>query len=57
LTLINRVDGLTVETLSSQYPWVPDAEISNAIVDGGLVWYKGIWECGRWFSGRWASGT
>jgi hypothetical protein len=53
------VDGLTVETLSSKYPWILDAEISDAIIgiDGGLVWYKGIWKCGRWFSGRWVSGT
>ncbi len=53
------VDGLTVETLSTQYPWVLDAEISDAIIgiDGDIVWYKGTWECGRWFSGKWISGT
>lgn len=53
------VDGLTVETLAAQYPWVLDAEISDAIigVDGDIVWYKGTWECGRWFSGKWISGT
>ena len=54
------VDGLTIETLSLQYPWVLEAEITDAIIgvgDGNIIWYKGNWECGRWFGGTWMSGT
>jgi hypothetical protein len=54
------IDGLNIETLSTRYPWILEAEISDATIgemDGDLVWYKGLWECGRWFSGRWVSGT
>jgi hypothetical protein len=53
------VDGLTVETLSLNYPWILEAEITDAIIgtDGNsIVWYKGNWECGRWFGGTWISG-
>lgn len=54
------VDGLNVETLSINYSWVYEAEISDAVIgltDNQLTWYKGTWECGRWFGGRWLSGT
>jgi hypothetical protein len=54
------VDGLNIETLAIQYPWIYEAEISNAVIgqiDSGLVWYSGTWECGRWFGGTWQSGT
>jgi hypothetical protein len=54
------VDGLNVETISLQYPWILEAEISEAILGvdaNGLVWYKGTWDCGRWFGGTWISGT
>jgi len=54
------VDGLTIETLSLQFPWILEAEIRDAIIgtDGtNIIWYKGIWECGRWFGGTWISGT
>jgi len=54
------VDGLTIETLSLSYPWILEAEITDAIigVDGNnIVWYKGNWECGRWFGGTWMSGV
>jgi hypothetical protein len=54
------IDGLNIETLSTRYPWILEAEISDATIgeqNGDLVWYKGLWECGRWFSGRWVSGT
>ena len=53
------IDGLTVETLSLNYPWILEAEITDAIIgtDGNsIVWYKGNWECGRWFGGTWMSG-
>lgn len=54
------VDGLNVEQLSIQFPWVLEAEISEAVLgldDNGLVWYSGTWECGRWFGGTWYSGA
>lgn len=54
------VDGLNIETLSITYPWIYEAEISNAVIgqnEEGLVWYSGTWECGRWFGGTWQSGA
>ncbi len=55
------VDGLNIETLSINYPWMLEAEVSGAVIGigegSGLVWYKGIWEGGRWFGGTWISGT
>lgn len=54
------IDGLDIVSLSTNYPWILEAEISNAIIgqdNDGLVWYKGLWECGRWFRGKWISGT
>jgi hypothetical protein len=53
------VDGLNIETLSKNYPWIYEAEISGAVIGqrtDQLVWYKGNWECGRWFGGIWESG-
>jgi len=53
------VDGLTVETLSLNYPWILEAEITDAIIGtdaNNIIWYKGNWECGRWFGGTWMSG-
>ena len=54
------IDGLNIETLSINYPWMLEAEVSGAVLgldSNGLVWYKGIWEGGRWFGGTWVSGT
>ena len=55
------VDGLNVEQLAIQFPWILEAEISEAVLglggEGELVWYSGTWECGRWFGGTWYSGT
>ena len=54
------VDGLTLETLSLNYSWILEAEITDAIIgtdNNGLLWYKGNWECGRWFGGTWTSGV
>lgn len=53
------VDGLSLTRLNSLYPWILEAEISDAVLgegDDGLVWYKGVWESGRWFGGQWWSG-
>jgi hypothetical protein len=52
-------DGLTINDLMIRYPWILEAEISNAaigLVDNELTWYSGVWECGRWFEGNWISG-
>ena len=54
------IDGLDIEGLSQRYPWILEAEISDATIGengNSLIWYTGIWECGRWFGGRWVSGT
>ena len=54
------VDGISIDDISSKYPWVLEAEIKEAVIGqdkNGLVWYKGIWESGRWFGGTWYSGT
>jgi hypothetical protein len=55
------IDGLTLEAITLNYPWILDAEVSDALIGmdnkGGLIWYKGIWESGRWFGGTWISGT
>lgn len=55
------IDGLDLGTLTENFYWILDAEVSDATIGlddkGGLVWYKGIWEGGRWFGGTWISGT
>ena len=54
------VDGLNIETISLNFPWLLEAEVSGAVIgqEGSeIVWYKGIWEGGRWFGGTWISGT
>jgi hypothetical protein len=55
------IDGLDLVTLNSQFPWILEAEISNATIgldeNSNLIWYKGIWQCGRWFGGNWISGA
>jgi subtilisin-like proprotein convertase family protein len=53
------VDNLTFDDLHTKYPWVLEAEISEALIgedENGIIWYKGIWEFGRWFGGTWYSG-
>jgi hypothetical protein len=53
------VDGLTLESLDLNYPWVLEAEITDAVIglnNGSIAWYKGVWESGRWFGGTWYSG-
>lgn len=53
------VDGLSFEELSTKFPWVLEAEITDAVIgrdDDGIIWYSGTWECGRWFGGTWISG-
>lgn len=55
------IDGLDLVIVNSQFPWLLEAEISNATIgldqNSNLVWYKGIWQCGRWFGGTWISGA
>ena len=54
------VDGLSLQSVTSRFPWLLEAEVSDAVLgingDGGLIWYKGVWESGRWFGGTWYSG-
>lgn len=54
------IDGLNVETISVRYPWILEAEMSDALIgliQGDLLWYSGTWLCGRWFGGTWESGV
>lgn len=55
------LDGLTLDTINLKFPWLLEAEVTDAVVGINskqeLVWYKGIWESGRWFGGNWVSGT
>ena len=55
------LDGLTLDSVSLRFPWLLEAEVTDAVVgindNQELVWYKGIWESGRWFGGNWVSGT
>jgi hypothetical protein len=54
------IDGLDIDTLATNYHWILEAEISDAIIgldSNGIVWYSGIWHSGRWFGGTWYSGT
>lgn len=60
------MDGLTLSELNSNYQWILEAEITDAVigkngdspdVKTGLIWYSGNWEFGRWFGGTWYSGV
>ena len=60
------MDGLTLSELSSNYQWILEAEITDAVIgknsdstdlNTGLIWYSGNWEFGRWFGGTWYSGV
>ena len=55
------LDGLTLDIVNNRFPWLLEAEVSDAVVglneSSELRWYKGTWEAGRWFGGDWISGT
>ena len=60
-------DGLTLDIINTLYPWILEAEISDAKIgmdsNMNLIWYTGVWYCGRWFGNSngkvatWVSGT
>lgn len=54
------IDGLDLVTLTSEFHWILEAEVDNAVIgfadNGELNWYRGVWRCGRWFGGNWISG-
>jgi len=55
----NLIDGLYLDIISQNYPWILEAEITGATIgidDNGPIFYSGIWHCGRWFEGTWYSG-
>ncbi|CAG7579736.1 MAG: putative photosystem II stability/assembly factor [uncultured marine phage] len=55
----NLIEGLYVGLVAEKYPWILEAEITNATIgedEDGVVWYDGVWHCGRWFGGTWYSG-
>ena len=52
-------DGLTVQELETNYIWVLNAYIKNAIIgldNGGIVWYSGEFFEGEFEKGTWYSG-
>ncbi len=58
--IFRLIDGLNVETLSTSYSWIFEAEMSNALIglnNNTLAWYSGTWIFGRWFEGVWYSGV
>lgn len=54
------IDNLNIDMINSYFPWLLEAEISNALIGisdkNELIWYKGNWIFGRWFGGIWQSG-
>lgn len=54
------IDGLTLESISKNFHWILEAEVSDALIgieSNKIVWYSGTWLYGRWFGGIWNSGT
>ena len=53
-------DGMTLKDFESEFYWVLNADIRNAILGkdiNGLVWYQGDWISGTWEDGTWYSGV
>jgi len=54
-------DGLTIERIVADFPWILAADISGATlgvdIDNMLIWYSGIWHSGTWKNGRFLKGT
>lgn len=56
---LTLVGGLTIEKIESDYTWLLNADISDAVIGedvNGLVWYDGKWISGEWKDGTWCSG-
>lgn len=54
------IDGMTLNKLETDYHWIMNADIKDAIIgedEKGLVWYQGIWRSGLWEGFTWYSGT
>ena len=55
-----QVIGGTEEEALEKFPWLKDAEFSDAVVDisnNYLVWKDGTWEGGVWEGGVWEYGV
>lgn len=53
-------DSLTLEVLYSEFHWILDALIKDAVLgyDGmDIIWYSGDWLSGTWVKGEWYNGT
>lgn len=54
-------DGLTLERIKSDFPWLLKASIKDAILGifgkYDLCWYDGVWKVGTWERGTWENGT
>jgi len=56
------VDGLTLEYIEENFPWILRANIDKAILGFDkrtkrIIWYNGIWWDGEWEDGIWEFGT
>jgi len=55
-----QVIGGTEEEALEKFPWLKDAEFSDAVVDisnNYPIWKDGIWKDGVWKGGVWEYGT
>ena len=52
-------DGLTIENIKRDYPWILKAKIERAMIGkrgNHLAWYDGTWNNGTWEYGAWYKG-
>lgn len=53
-------NGLTIEKLKKDFPWIFNAEIKDAVIyvsKGKIQWHSGEWINGVWEDGEWLNGT
>src|SRR5690606_38739561 len=54
-------DGLTLETIKKEHPWLLEkTKFSDAVIgknDKGIVWYSGTWSRGVWKGAAFLGGT
>ena len=52
-------DGLTIERIKKDFPWILEAKIQDAVIGlkgKKLIWYDGTWKNGAWHNGYWYNG-
>ena len=55
-------DGLTETIITERFPWLLEADFSDAVLgltqdEKELIWYDGTWYDGTWEWGVWWNGT